>query len=284
MVPWNSKALVQRGIRSLPFGLLHEMFYQSGRALGITGYEVAGRNGTFVGPLEDQSVMKQYLKHGAHSPEIVKLFTDFFAARGGGTFYDLGANLGLVTVPIAQMPSVRCLAFEPDPRNCALLHGNVLANCTHGNVQIVNAAVAQEHGERGFTESRYNSGDHHLAADGTLRVRTVPLDDYSPSALPLAVKIDCQGAEPAIIAGGARTLARADLIAMEFWPHGMRRMGLSHEPILKFAADTFPFAQVWHPGHPPSVPLPIADALPLLQRMTNDGGGHMYVDLVLTRA
>jgi FkbM family methyltransferase len=284
MASLNPKVLIRRGIRRLPFGLLYEIFYQSGRALGITGYEVAGRTGTFVGPFEDQSVIKQYLKHGTFSPVIAKLFTDFFTVRGGGTFYDLGANLGLVTVPIAQMPSVRCLAFEPDPRNFALLRGNVLANCAHGNVEIVNAAVAQDHGELGFTESRYNCGDHHLAIDGALRVRAVPLDDYPPSARPLAVKIDCQDAEPAIIAGGARTLAQAELIAMEFWPYRMRRAGLSPKPILEFAADAFPFAEVLHHNQPPGAPLPIADALPLLQRMIDDGGWLTQADLVLTRS
>src|SRR5208283_5111928 len=103
MVSRSVRRLVRRGIESLPFGLLYEIFYQSGLALGVSGYEVPGRAGTFVGPFKDQSVIKQYLRHGVLSPVIVKLFSDFFAARGGGTFYDLGANIGLVTVPVAQM-------------------------------------------------------------------------------------------------------------------------------------------------------------------------------------
>jgi hypothetical protein len=43
---------------------LYEIFYRSGLALGVSGYEVPGRAGNYVGPFKDQSVIKQYLKHG----------------------------------------------------------------------------------------------------------------------------------------------------------------------------------------------------------------------------
>ena len=42
---------------------------------------------------------------------------------------------------------------------------------------------------------------------------------------PLGVKIDTQGAEPFVIAGGASVLAAADVLSLEFWPYSMLRMG-----------------------------------------------------------
>jgi len=281
---WDPKDLARRGFARLPFGLLYELFYQSGRALGVTGLEVPGPAGTFIGSLQDQSIIKPYLRDGAVSPMIARLFTDFFAARGGGTFYDLGANIGFITIPVAHMPGVRCVAFEPDPRNYSLLRANVLANCPDGTVEIVNAAVAGERGELGFTRSAYNCGDHHLSAEGELRVPAVRLDDYPPAALPLAVKIDCQGAEPAIIAGGQRTLAQADLIVMEFWPWGMRRMGLSPDAVLEFAAGAFPVGQVLHHDQPPGPAQPIARVIDRLRQIIDDGGTHAQADLVLANA
>jgi len=259
------------------------MFYQSGRALGVKSYEVTGDAGRFIGLLSDQSVIKLYLRYGSFSSVIVKLFEDFFASRGGGTFYDLGANIGLVTVPVAQNSRVRCVSFEPDLDNFALLRANVLRNCGHQNVEVVNAAVAQDHGKLRFTRSEYNSGDHRLSEDGLLVVDAVRLDDYAPEAMPLAVKIDCQGAEPSIIAGGMKTLAKADLIACEFWPWGMRRMGLSPEPILDFATGNFPFARVLQHDEPPGAPLRINDAISKLQKLIDDGGEYAQADLVLTR-
>ena len=56
---------------------------------------------------------------------------------------------------------------------------------------------------------------------------------------PLAVKIDTQGAEPNIFAGGRETLAKADLIAFEFWPYAMRRIGGDVSQMIDFVADTF---------------------------------------------
>ena len=106
---------------------------------------------------------------------------------------------------------------------------------------------------------------------------------YVPKVLPLAVKIDCQDAEPSIIAGGTRTLAKADLIMCEFWPWGMRRMGLSSAPILEFAAGNFPFAQVLQHDQAPGKPLPVSDAMRVLQTLIDDGGEFAQADLVLTR-
>jgi hypothetical protein len=180
MPSWSFRSLARRGIERLPFSLLYEVFYQSGRALGVKSYEVAGDGGTFIGPFNDQSITKQYLRNRTVSPVIVKLFNAFFESRGGGTFYDLGANIGMVSVPVAQNARVSCVCFEPDPGNFALHRANVLLNCAHGNVETINAAVAQERGQLRFERSDYNCGDHHLSAGGSLIVEAVRLDDYTP--------------------------------------------------------------------------------------------------------
>jgi hypothetical protein len=114
-------------------------------------------------------------------------------------------------------------------------------------------------------------------------VQAVRLDDYTPQAMPLAVKIDCQGAEPSIINGGMKTLGKADLIVCEFWPWGMRRMGLSPEPILDFVSGNFPFAQVLHHDQPAGAPLRPEDAIGMLRKLIEDGGKYAQADLVLTR-
>jgi hypothetical protein len=57
--------------------------------------------------------------------------------------------------------------------------------------------------------------------------------------VPLGVKIDTQGAKPSIFAGGRRTLAKAGLIAFEFWPYGMHRIGGDVSAQLDFLVDTF---------------------------------------------
>lgn len=281
---WGFRSLLKRGIERLPFSILYEAFYQSGRALGVGGYEVIGDVGTIIGPFNDQTIMKQYLRTRAFSPIIGKLFRDFFQSRGGGSFYDIGANIGMITVPVAQNQAIRCVAFEPDRENFTLLRANVAMNCRHDNVEMVNAAVAKDRGKLRFTRSEYNSGDHRLSQNGSLIVDTVRLDDYAPTAMPLAVKIDCQGAEPLIFAGGTQTLANAELVVCEFWPWGIRRMGLSPEPVVNFVAENFPFVQVLRHNEQPGIQRSVKEALPLLRKLVDDGSEYADVDLVLTKS
>ena len=121
MIQRATRALIQRWLSRLPFSVLYEVFYQSGRALGVRSYEVAGNAGDFFGPLYDQTITKTYLRSKTWSPNLVGLLKHFFEASAGGTFYDIGANIGLITVPVAANPAVTCVAFEPDPHNYRLL-------------------------------------------------------------------------------------------------------------------------------------------------------------------
>jgi FkbM family methyltransferase len=70
------------------------------------------------------------------------LFSNFFQANDGGTYLDIGANIGLTTIPIAQLPDVQCIAFEPAPENFRNVQANVRANCDPGKVCTTRALVA----------------------------------------------------------------------------------------------------------------------------------------------
>jgi hypothetical protein len=68
----------------------------------------------------------------------------------------------------------------------------------------------------------------------------MPLDDMvGHVAGPLAVKIDTQGAEPFVIAGGAKTLASVELLILEFCPYMIERMGGDSERVLSFLETKF---------------------------------------------
>ena len=269
-------------ISKMPFPVLYETFYQSARALGIRSYEITGSTGAFFGPTYDQSVTKSYLRTGSWSTNLVGLFQRFFEQAGGGTFYDIGGNIGLVTVPVSRDPKVRCVVFEPDPHNCMLLRANVVINSGGSNVEIVNAAVAAEKGELGLVRSDYNSGDHYLSDRGGIRVPVVRLDDYPAAPGPFAVKIDTQGAEPAIFRGGGATLATADLIVCEFWPWGMRRMGLDPEPVIDFAARNFSQGGISRHDGPIDAGQDMAQVVTDLRTLVAAGGKYDAADLILT--
>ena len=73
----------------------------------------------------------------------------------------------------------------------------------------------------------------------TIEVAVVRIDDVIPAKNIDFVKIDVQGSEPFVIAGGARTLAAADLIILEWWPYGMARMGSDPQAVTTFLRDHF---------------------------------------------
>jgi FkbM family methyltransferase len=336
----SARTAVRSLIARLPRRVLYEAFYQSARALDVTGYQVAGAEGRFFGSLYDQGVMRRYLDTRSWSTVTVGLIRAYFG-DAGGTFYDVGANIGLVSIPVARDPSIRVVAFEPDPQNCELLRANVAV--ADVPVEVVDAAVMDMSGIVDLARNRHNSGDHrldragsaHCISDGAetarvadtrpvvpgpascramphphrspsesgteptpgmagptgagaskgerVRVRAVRLDSYPPPPGRFAVKIDTQGAEPLIIAGGEMVLSQAGLIVAEFWPWGMRRMGLTAEPVLAFAAKHFQRGQVLRHDQTPSEPTPIGDVVASLRDFARLGDEHQFVDLVLSR-
>ena len=57
-------------------------------------------------------------------------------------------------------------------------------------------------------------------------VRVAPLDEFLDRIEGrLALKVDTQGAEPFVVAGGKGVFAKAGLVSMEFCPYLMRQLG-----------------------------------------------------------
>lgn len=141
------------------------------------------------------------------------------ALSPGDWFADLGANFGLHTLPAADVvgPAGRVFAFEPMPRNAALLRRNLKLNRFAERVTVEEAAVSDGReptltlhaSSAGLTmtasfEDSGNGGHRH-------EVRNLQLDDYTPFAErpPDVVKIDVEGAELKVLLGGRQLLTAA---------------------------------------------------------------------------
>ena len=215
----------------------YHVFQSLARSFGVRDIRVAGDYGLIEGSIDDESILARYGKTKRWAAETNRLFVDFFAAHGGGTYLDIGANIGLTTIPVAHNAQVACFAFEPEPMNYRYLEHNIRRNCKEGNVETLNLALFDRQAMMDFEISARNTGDHRIrtrAAEGSyaehmrdlIRVAADKLDtllDPGGLRLPLAVKIDTQGAECQVFAGGERVLSQADLIAFEYWPYGIRR-------------------------------------------------------------
>jgi FkbM family methyltransferase len=259
------KSAIAAGVAALPYGgrkaLVeglsrvggrYEAFQALGRAYHVRDVRVAGAYGLIEGSIGDGEVLRSYAVSGNWAPHTVALIAAVFDA-GGGTFIDIGANIGLVTIPVAHNPRVRCIAFEPEPRNFAYLANNVAANCPHGNVSLHNLAVFDKRARLAFELSDDNYGDHRVRVNGaggefgeqrrqTIEVQADRLDqcvDLAALPRPIVVKIDTQGAEAHVVAGGSETLAAADVLIMEYWPYGLARMGGDVDSIIDFITTSF---------------------------------------------
>ncbi len=179
---------------------------------------VAGADGRIRGALDDRVIFPRYIRDGRWSSSMSDFVIACFDALGGGTYLDVGANIGLTTIPVARRADVACHAFEPEPRNLGFLRENVAANCSHGHVAVHGVALGETDGTATLELSSRNFGDHRLRRTGgaaggpelhgesarqSVEVPLRRLDGVvsAPSDGGLVVKCDTQGAELGIDAG-----------------------------------------------------------------------------------
>lgn len=251
---------VLAGLRALlgllPKGANIVILHALTSVLGISGVRFRGEEGEFLGSPQDLHAMGLYVRTGRYSPELVS----FVAAQlnGRGTFVDIGANIGLTTVPVARRGS-RCISFEPDPENFRFLSEN--SRSVADRVTLHNLALYDRKGELSFSLSPYNSGDHRVAGKGEgiygesrrtiIKVPAARLDDVLDIATlsrPVVVKIDTQGAEPGIFRGGERFLSQADVIIFEFSVYLMRQQGGDETYLIDFVRRHFGRGRAVAPG------------------------------------
>lgn len=159
--------------------------------------------------------------------------------RPGMTFVDTGANEGLFTLFAARRvgASGRVIAIEPSARERALLERNIARNSL-GNVTVVPHAVAAEPGTAELLIAPRKHGLHNTlgefiyegetaVARETVVVET--LDDlHKRLALQHVdvIKIDVEGAEVKVLAGGRNVLAAwRPILLVEANEEALRRQG-----------------------------------------------------------
>ena len=119
---------------------------------------------------------------------------------------DVGANVGVTALVLAQLPRSHITCYEPDPENCALLRHNLELNGVK-NVRVFEAAVANVNGSLKFQTYAESVRGHLDGGDSapnarTLSVTAVNLDrvlEQCGSREIDLMKCDCEGGEYALI-------------------------------------------------------------------------------------
>ncbi len=154
---------------------------------------------------------------GTHDLEVQYALSRLL--RPGMTVYDVGANVGFTAVLAARRvgPQGRVVCFEPLPANAEQIRRNAALNRFSG-VEVRQTALGREDGEAEFLTSESPTWGRLAQAgaaprqSGVLRVPVRSLDSLAVGDKlppPAFIKMDVEGAEADVLAGGRKLLAAA---------------------------------------------------------------------------
>ncbi len=183
---------------------------------------VKGRHGHFIVNKNDFYLGQSIIQYGEYSPEEFRLLQHLIAP--GGTIVDVGANYGLLTIPLAFAvgESGHVIAFEPQTIVFNALCGSLALNeLTH--VSAHKKAVGKTAGKTFIdktTRSQLQSANRQQQVlntgaastqdrGGALQeeVDVITIDSLNLQTLGL-LKIDVEGMEPQVLEGSVETLKR----------------------------------------------------------------------------
>ncbi|MFN3309371.1 MAG: FkbM family methyltransferase [Anaerolineales bacterium] len=154
---------------------------------------------------------------GTYEPDLQTAIQEL--VRPGQVAYDVGANVGYVTLLLARRvgQSGKVIAFEPFPENVERLKQNLSANANLAPMEVVAAAVVDKTGTVTFLVGPSDDTGHVAdASEGemrpgkTLTVEGIALDGlvfeqgYPP---PQVIKLDIEGGEVTALRGMRRLLS-----------------------------------------------------------------------------
>lgn len=142
--------------------------------------------------------------------------------RGGDVVYDVGANIGLYSLSIAQHePSAKVFAFEPNPETFLKLKANLKLNKGFSsNIKPMQLALgstnrtdvfllSSQHQRSSLYEYNATWGSAKIRKRVGVEVKTIDsLVEEGQIPPPQHLKIDAEGAEHLIIQGALYTLAK----------------------------------------------------------------------------
>lgn len=202
--------------------------------------------GTMVHFPKDALIFRAVCDQGIFEAEIVQRMVKL--ARPNTTVFDVGANLGLMSVPVLkECPTCRVVSFEPSPSSLPFLE-RTKSECRDGDRwTIVGAGVAEHVGELDFAVGSshdalyegFRSGDR-IAGARSVKVPVTTLDAEWERLGCLDVsliKIDVEGAEAGVLAGAGRLLdACRPAILVEWYAPYLNRFGTAPDDLLRIAA------------------------------------------------
>jgi FkbM family methyltransferase len=212
--------------------LARNLIPEEKRLVHVNGYKMWVHMEKYKGI---DGIAQQLVFQGTYEKYTTVLFKRLVGK--GMNVIDVGANIGYYTLLAAKLigEKGKVFAFEPEPRNYALLLRNIELN-GYKNVIPQQKAVSNKAGKVKLFLDRLEPGAHSLykvrqSAKEAIAVDAISLDEFfagkeSPIDI---IKIDVEGAEMAVLLGMPKIVKNNDNLKVftEFWPPGLQGSGFS---------------------------------------------------------
>ena len=175
--------------------------------------------------------------YGQYSESEVAMMRQFL--RPGGTVVDVGANIGDLTLPLAQMvgDAGKVFAIESHPEMFNVLCANLALNQVR-NTAPLNAFVATSP----LADTASPVWGKHAYVGDRWKPRFVAIDDLELDALDL-VKIDVDGREHDVLQSGAMQIER--FRPTLYFENDSKE---ASPALLSFVMRELGYAAYWHPA------------------------------------
>jgi len=217
------RQLVSTLLRHLSQDHKYFLLREAANAVGISSVTVDGPIGLIEGNLNDWTIFRRYVQGQAWETTTSNICVDYFKRYGKGTFIDVGANIGMIFIPVVRKSGSFGVAVDASPINFSYLTANCMRNLSAGSYKLHRVAVGDRAGKVRFDVSSVNFGDHRVSQSGGIEVDVVRFDDLQDAcslARPVLIKLDIQGYEPEFLAGATNLLAVCDAMLLEYSPFG----------------------------------------------------------------
>lgn len=172
------------------------------------------------------AIIADRLEYEPHVAAIMRRYV-----KPGMTVLDIGANIGFHAMLFSSLvgPSGRVIAFEPNSENCRLILATADGNHVT-NIELRPVALDTDTGWTYFTSHLGSNGgilrkgSVQYVEGGGFIVPCFPLDKLVDSPVDF-IKIDVEGAEGRVIAGGLETISRyRPVVISEFSVEMLKRV------------------------------------------------------------
>ena len=199
-------------------------FQIRGRLTGRPTLATLGKHSVIEARLHSTAASKVVY---ANPPDWPEMLVWANRLRPGDLFIDVGANIGAYSILAAEL-GANVIAVEPQQQAIEALNRN--ASLNGYTIEVINGVLLDVPGVATFDFSGDTTA--HLSDDGDV-VTATTLDEVLGSRYAAGVKVDVEGAERLVLAGGARALSerRIACLQLEWNERSLRLLGETREPL-----------------------------------------------------